>query len=710
VDELDEFAEDEASEYGDSTTDDAEAREERAAMVAARKKKDGNKRRIATDKKKKGNKRRPSVQLKSKRDAPPEWSVLADLKIEPKSVVIAPFEKKVITITYIPSRPVAERNDNVRVSLTSIYSNFDIPLTLVAGTADLLLEPAVFDFGHFEKGKPQERIIRFSNKGSMAFSFRVKRATLGFFPFKLSRWEATLPPGQTVDIACTYLHRWQQQQQQQQQGAAGEPPALGRFCEELVVETDLVGSMVLVNVSGLCDESALDATEFAQVRLGHCTVGETCSRVVTVTNKGGFPADLKLTASYPLKATPKTLAVPGHGHASFTVSWRPMGGYELRAAVRLTGDGLSYVSNVSGVGVYPRFTLGGADLDFGVCAPGASYERSFAIKNTGRVPMDWTIPAVAEGYSVSQQQGVLAMREETIVLVRFAPPEIGRFPGDFIVESRGRYKIVACTGIGGVLDVISEPADGLVDLGETPVGCFSERTVVLSNRGGVTVQLVWHGPELAIGATTELRVLAPPQFRRGEACELVPGERLAVVIAVRPTVPGAHFSLNAAIECHEQRFPVELRGVGHAIALGRQSRALLASEELPALRVPNPLDVADSNERGGWEAQAQPQAQPQPYGRGQERNPTLDLILTLVALEPERANGFLRQLEHQISLDWADLGTVLLPPLPVLDVAGAGTGGTAVSDSRLSASASDGQALEVLPVPMLLHARVESPT
>jgi hypothetical protein len=153
------------------------------------------------------------------------------------------------------------------------------------------------------------------------------------------------------------------------------------------------------------------------------------------------------------------------------------------------------------------------------------------------------------------------------------------------------------------------------------------------------------------------------------------------------------------------------RLVCHAIALGRQSRALLASEELPALRVPNPLDVADSNVRGRWEPQTLPQAQPQPYGRGQERNPTLDLILTLVALEHERANGFLRQLEHQVSLDWADLGPVLLPPLPVLDVAGAGTGGTAVSDSRLSASASDGQSLEVLPVPMLAErALVQSRT
>ena len=471
-----------------------------------------------------------------------KWSVLDDLRIEPKKMLIAPFEKHTVTVVYIPTRPVVEKTDHVRIALSSIFSNFDIPLKLVSGTADLQLEPQGFDFGHFERNKPAEKSVQLFNQGSMTFSLRIKRVTNGHFPFRLSRWEATLAPGQMVEIVCTYLHdipmenahstalgrrrtssggsganegssadrgvsesstaneggrRDSAKRLTGPVGAGGHRHSvarkdsyvngmeLGDFCEELLIETDLVGSVTLINVQGTCDASVLNSAEFSRVKLGHCMVGETASKTVTVTNRGGFPADIKLVANYPLKVMPKQLTIPGNESGSFVVSWRPMGSYELRSVVKISSNVGDFESNVWGIGVYPRFKLTNSRIEFGVCAPGNSYKREFSIKNSGRVPMEWSIPAIGDGYSVSKESGVLNVREESTIAVTFKPLDLGKYPGDFMVESQGRYKIVSVAGVGGLFDIELDPPQGEIEFGDTPCDTFSSRTLTVENRGGV---------------------------------------------------------------------------------------------------------------------------------------------------------------------------------------------------------------------------------
>jgi len=130
-----------------------------------------------------------------------------------------------------------------------------------------------------------------------------------------------------------------------------------------------------------------------------------------------------------------------------------MGGYELRSLARLQTNIVVFDVHVTGHGAYPDFLLKGDVLDFGVCAMGYAYMRHISILNSGNVMLQWTIPTMAKCFKASSKRGTLLPREHVSVEILFSPDAVGLFPGDFIVESRGRYRMVTMSGVGGRLKI-----------------------------------------------------------------------------------------------------------------------------------------------------------------------------------------------------------------------------------------------------------------
>jgi len=462
-----------------------------------------------------------------------------DVKIHPKEFSIHPFETQTISITYVPTKTVDVKDSYI--SLASVYSNFQVPLNLIAGTADLQLEPANFDFGHFEKNRPTQTRVTFSNRGSMAFSFRISRLNEeSKFPFRLSRWQGALQPEQQVDIVAHFLEN---------------DEVMNLFSEELVVETDLVGSMYFINLCGHCDFSTLDSQEFSNIKLGYCIVEEIATKVVEIQNYGGYPAELQFRPAYPIKVFPKSLTIPGNEKGSVTVQWKPKGGYELKSTVKVITNIGTYDMTVQGVGVYPRFRLLGSRIDFGICGPGHVYERQFQIVNTGKVPLEWTIPSIASGYKITPNSGSLSPKEEVSVQVAFEPLDIGRYPGDLIVESRGQYKIVNCSGMGGKFQIDIDNSQ-IEDMGETPCMGASMKKLFVTNSGGVGVELHLTTKERI--SSEVLQLLSPSSF------SLTPKASVELVFAITPKLPEP-FEFIFELACHEGTWPIRVSGCGYCL-------------------------------------------------------------------------------------------------------------------------------------------------
>lgn len=507
-----------------------------------------------------------------------KWTVLNDLKVEPQSLSISPFEKRVITVTYVPSKAMEETTDNVRIALSSIYSNFDLPLRLIAGTAYLNVYPPSFNFGHFQATKPAKATVTFENTGTMTFSFRLRRVDpQKAFPFKLSRWEARLPPKESIEIIATFSGPVQSEVQEQLL-----ENFLGEFCEDLFVETDLVGSTSIIQMEGKCDASTLRPSEFAQVRMGPCAVGDLITKCVTIRNYGGYPAELNLAPSFPLKLTPKTITIPGYGEGTFAISWKPMGSYELRGSIKLRSNVGTFDIQVSGLGVYPQFRVLGDTINFGVCSPGTKYQRSFKICNTGKIDLDWSIPAVAPGFEVTPDSGNLEPRQSQDVNVFFKASDVGRFPGDFIVESRGRYKILNVLGIGGTYRVDISPLSGEVNFGATPCGSYCFQEIRLINSGSVTVFLSFDIIKTCL-SQARIKVLVD------DTTELKPGTVKQIRIGVHPGMVPSNYSFEVKIRTLEETRSIVVFGRGHVIALSSDSQTILQQETLACTFLEEPV-------------------------------------------------------------------------------------------------------------------------
>ena len=497
----------------------------------------------------------------------------------------------------------------------------------------LAFDPPAINFGHFEAGKAPPVKLTVLNTGTMAISFKIKRSDpLSASVFALSRVEGTLLPDRSCEIIVLYTKE--------------DGEALGVFEEELYVETDLVGSFQFLKVFGHCDSSVVDPEQFKPMHMGYCLVGEPTSKTFEIENSGGFPLDVQLKPDFPLKVHPKAASIPGHDKLSFSVKWIPSGGFQMRSNITISTNIGVFPLRIEGRGDYPQFILRDARCDFGTCAVDVEYKRRFTIVNVGKVPVRWNIPAASNGFSFSKTEGILAPKEERRVTLVFCPTEVGKYAADFIVEAKGRYRIINATGVGGRVGLQLRPGR-MLDFEQCACGGTWSKPIPLqiTNTGDVQLLLRFAAPETSsslVSVRAEGVIMAEGRWKRAVAAgkwgtavgaihtveeEAVKGEgsggndrkedvgsdsdsdddiegqdtlllgpRETQEIQLRAQVGlfdgniGMPFGGTLRIFCREGAWGVRFGGLGIRVQLSADSARLIQSELLPGTFMPSPLE------------------------------------------------------------------------------------------------------------------------
>jgi hypothetical protein len=513
---------------------------------------------------------------------------LQDCQISPDNLIVNPFEKRIVTITYKPTHAVSS---SLQLDVLSVYSHYQIPVKLHSGIARLQLEPEEIDFGHFEMNKNRRtftKAITFRNTGTMAYGFKINRLIYGDTEnqstescIQLSRWDGVVPPNDTYEIIARYI-----------MSQDGVPPADNLstsiesehiFEEVFNVEGEVLGDIHQIVVRGHRDCAMIDPECLKSVAFGKCLIGDSASRTFTLSNIGGYPLGYELKATYPLKVEPCEGQLGGHATSDVNILWRPMGPYEMHSVVKLvTSAGTTYDLHIRGEGVFPTFNVNTMHIDFGVCAVGYEYRENFEIINNGTVNVQWSVPTISAGFRLSLDRGLIRPGHRQKLKLFFKPCDIGSFQATFMVESRGRYRVMSAVGVGGRLALSLE--SNVVDFGNCGCSTISARSMKLVNSGTVTMELHFSAKvenddgckhKLLVSPSSKI-VLQPKQ-----SCIL------KMLLQASNTYEGPIKGV-IRVSCAESSWAIRIAGNAVKVRLSNESRNMLRSENLSVLKLSDP--------------------------------------------------------------------------------------------------------------------------
>jgi hypothetical protein len=382
-----------------------------------------------------------------------------DLIVSPNNSVIDPYSDIKIQVSYSPSKSVKTQ---VNLKISSPYSDHVVPISLHSGTATIELMHNTLEFGDFERGSKTVAKLEFKNMGTVRTSYMIKhgKKPVSFF---ITNAKGNLPPKKSVEVTVTYIRE-----------------EVGYFEETLVMYTDLVDKQYLIPVTGRCQASRVEPSEFDYINFGVCPVMKTSIKTIPLRNYGDFPLSYSVKFTYPLTAKPAFGTINGGEEDSIDISWNPSGSYELRTHLKLVTSCGSYIVTVHGRSSFPELSLRNQNIDFGVCGIGHTYKQTFAVVNKGKVPFQWAIPKSRDVFTVSETRGTLEPKSSFEVEVLFKPPSMGRFASSFVVECRGlSFKELFVNGVGGLLKFEVFPP--IIDIGRS--SCDESIIINVCNQG-----------------------------------------------------------------------------------------------------------------------------------------------------------------------------------------------------------------------------------
>ncbi|KAJ3150028.1 hypothetical protein HDU86_006752 [Geranomyces michiganensis] len=480
-----------------------------------------------------------------------------DIEFLPASLVIHPFSESEVTIAYTPTR---ETKSTVVLTVSSPYSTHKVPLLLHAGTAFLEFDSEVLDFGMFERTTAPSVRLSVTNVGTVRTSYSV-RDTVRPSMFTIGHSKGILQPGRTVSVAITHVKH-----------------EVAQFEERLVVRTDLIDKLYHITVKGQCEEALLRAEEFNVCNMGVCPVLENTTKPISLTNYGRFPLEFNVKSSYPLKVAPSSGTIAGGEESTFSVTWNPSGGYELRTHIAMVTNIGTFNIQVRGKAAFPELVIKNMYLDFGVCAVGHMYKEIFTLTNKGKVPVHFSIPPSREAsYTVGTTAGTLDMKESMDIEAFFKPASTGKFAHTFLVECKGiNYKEVVVVGIGGAMRLeFSPPA---LDLGRCPCDLRVFHSITLLNKGDVILFIDFKMAE----ETTDCQITMP------DPLVLRPGRSTRCFFGVTIAKIG-QFQAKILVCTKERTHSVSLTGSGIKIVLDPRSKSILDKEQLASVNAPGPF-------------------------------------------------------------------------------------------------------------------------
>jgi hypothetical protein len=368
---------------------------------------------------------------------------------------------------------------------------------------------------------------------------------------------------------------------------------------ELCLETGLASLRKFVTVSGECAQAEL--SPIASIDFGPSAVGECVRKSLTLRNAGAYPLTYSIRLPYPLRVKPKHGCIAGGASADVVVSWVPSSAAALYHLVcHIDSNGGSRDVQVEGLGVFPRFVIDNSWLDFGKCALGVTYTRTFAIINRGQVSVAWSInlPSGCEFQVVPAAGRVPIDGTQTVQVLFQGTGAIGVGPRrlQFNIESNGAYRQVDVKATAAPFN-FNPPTT--MHVGDCGVGQLTRFHATLVNAGEVPLTVQVHSD--AAGPQSPVRVALVPA-----RVTIAAYHSVQVELHVSVRVAGA-FECRMQWVCAESVTPAVVHGVGDVVQLSPLIQRMLALEQLPVAmkspltyrleptRVDAPLDDGDAS-------------------------------------------------------------------------------------------------------------------
>ncbi len=375
---------------------------------------------------------------------------------------------------------------------------------------------------------------------------------------------------------------------------------LGLISTELCLETGLASLRKFVTVQGECAQAEL--SPLAPIDFGPSAVGECVRKSLTLRNAGAYPLTYSVRVPYPLRVKPKQGCIAGGASHDVVVSWVPSSAAALYHLVcHIDSNGGSQDVKVEGLGVFPRFVIDNSWLDFGKCALGVTYTRTFAIINRGQVSVAWSInlPSGCEFQVVPASGRVPIDGSQTVQVLFHGTSAVGVGPRrlQFNIESNGAYRQVDVKATGAIFN-FSPPTT--MHVGDCGVGQRARFHVTLLNSGEVPVTVHVQSDAATAGQQSPASVSLDPA-----SVTIAAFHSVEVELHVSVRLTGA-FECPMRWVCAESVTPAVVHGFGDVVQLSPHIQRMLDREQLPVAlkhplsyrveptRVDAPLDDGDA--------------------------------------------------------------------------------------------------------------------
>ncbi len=265
--------------------------------------------------------------------------------------------------------------------------------------------------------------------------------------------------------------------------------------------------------AGKLTVSPSNPTTFTAVKLGGCAP-PTSTKQFTLKNTGDDCLSINSVGSVaPYSVTAQSESFPAklakNASMTVTVTFAPaaagtFNGVTLPIGRTPPNGDASIVCNGQAQVAQPAFTVTGSPLDYGHILVGALVNGSFTIKNTGDVPIAFSLPAASPGtpFQWPAFAGTLTCGLSQVVPVTFTPLAEG--PVQVVVTitgTPGGNKSITLTGDGCVPNaVINVPPAPFPAFGDVRQGYRMPRFITVTNAGDdtLTFTATISGPDAAL--------------------------------------------------------------------------------------------------------------------------------------------------------------------------------------------------------------------
>ncbi len=395
---------------------------------------------------------------------------------------LAPGEERVVPVAYAPRR-LGAAEAALHVVVCDGCEPAVVPLTGTGVASKLEVTPLRVDFGRVALGATAEQVITVRNQGTEPLSFsgsQLVESAEGVFRISNEPVVANnlLAPGAVVELRVAFT-----------------PSAVGKVRDGRVeIGVREQGSTAPGPKVALTGEGGGSCVTVLPRRLAFGTVAEgmTATRQVTVFNRcreDVSVSDLELDTHqggyFTLARAPASVLVPSGQSVRVGVTFSPKVGDTVVSTGKLSvtvRDGGSLATEAVALegrgGVFPpcQYALP-QTLDFGKAPVGAEVALGVTLRNTGAEACYLASMQLAPGSdgaftATPVENGVLEPGKKASLVIRFKPPEEGRFTGlaeAWVNHPTLGHPLVQLRGEGVVGCFAVQPTT--VDFGVTKLSC-----------------------------------------------------------------------------------------------------------------------------------------------------------------------------------------------------------------------------------------------